>query len=236
MSSPFDETDFIDRDFQVAQKSPYAPASAAPAAPTPMTESIGNPHRPPSREELDQKVNETHLRLAELKRAQEALERERSALEEARRRRAELQTGREEMLEHMTRGIGLLEEAEFNSRREAEAMAKALGGFREALSKVQAIRDESWTEENWNVELTRALTTLENARMEWNAARLRFPLLSGDTAPSSPAGSGGAVLDPKRLAAWRMTDLCKLGFAITWPIAAVLLLASGLFLLLLLNR
>src|SRR4029079_13521246 len=60
--------------------------------------------RPPSREEIEAKVSDAHSKLAELKRAQEQLERERAGLEEARRRRAEFQNGGEEMTRHLTRG------------------------------------------------------------------------------------------------------------------------------------
>src|SRR5213075_134164 len=167
MASEFDESDFVDGDFQAAKKSPFA-------APLP-----GGPGRRPTREQLDSRVNETQQRLMELKRAQEELERERATLEEARRRRTEFQTGREEMLQSLTRGVGLLEEAEFNARRDAEQMARTLCELREALTKVQTIHEETWTQENYNLELTRALTVIDNARMEWNAARLKWPLLSG---------------------------------------------------------
>jgi len=125
------------------------------------------------------RVDEVKTKLAELKRAQEQLERERAALEEARRRRAEFQNGREEMLHHLTRGSAILEESVFTARREAEQMSKGLADLREALAKVEVLREDSWTQENWNTELTRALTTLENARMEWNSARLKWPVLDG---------------------------------------------------------
>src|SRR5207247_5102279 len=134
---------------------------------------------------VDLKVTEAQQKLTELKRAQEELERERASLEELRRRQAELQTGRQEMIHNLTRGLGLLEEAEFTARRDAEQMAKAIGDLRDALTKVEAIHEETWTKDNFNVELTRALTAIENARMEWNGARLKFSVLSG--APSETA-------------------------------------------------
>src|SRR5215510_3480519 len=156
MATDYDATEFIDSDFQ-SQKSPYS--------------SAGSPQRAPTREEVDSKVAEAQQKLAELKRAQEELERERAALEETRRRQMEFQTGRQEMVHNLTRGLGLLEEAEFTARRDAEQMTKTLAEFREALSKVEAVREETWTKDNFNVELTRALTAVENARMEWNSAR-----------------------------------------------------------------
>ena len=95
-----------------------------------------------------------------MKRAQEELERERAALEETRRRQIELQTARQEMIHNLTRGLELLQEAEFSARRDAEQMAKALVDLREALGKIQGIQEESWNKENFSVELTRALTVL----------------------------------------------------------------------------
>src|SRR5437867_12295050 len=175
MASEFDESDFVDGDFQAAKKSPFA-------APQP-----GGAGRQPSREELDSRVTETQQRLMELKRAQEELERERATLEEARRRRTEFQTGREEMLQSLTRGVGFLEEAEFNSRRDAVHMARTLGELRQALTKVQGIHEETWTQENYNLELTRALTAIDNARMEWNAARLKWSFLNGPREPETAA-------------------------------------------------
>src|SRR2546429_7743205 len=131
MASEFDETAFVVGDFQSARNSPLAASTT------------GGAGRPPTREELDARVTETQQRLVELKRAQEELERERAALEEARRRRTEFHTGREEMLQGLTRGVGLLEEAEFSARRDAEQMAKTLGELREALIKVQGLHDET---------------------------------------------------------------------------------------------
>src|SRR5687767_10518615 len=123
MASKFDESEFIDTDYESSRQSvgitsgTFTSTQAMSSVPQP------NPsQRPPTREEIEGRVSDAHAKLAELKRAQEQLERERAALEEARRRRIEFQTGREEMLNHLTRGVGILKEAEFNARREAEQM------------------------------------------------------------------------------------------------------------------
>ena len=225
MSSDYDPTEFVDGDLQ-SQKPPYSSTSPG---------SI-QPQRAPTREEVDSRVAEAQQKLAELRREQEELERQRAALEETRRRQIEYQTGRQEILQNLTRGVGLLEEAEFSSRRDAEQMAKALVDLREALTKVGAIHDETWTKDNFSTELTRALTTLENARMEWNAARLKFPVLAGQI----PEG-GASLADPagrrsSLLASQTFGELCRVGLALTWPLAAVALLALAMLLAVLLRR
>lgn len=224
MSADYDPTEFIDGDYQ----SQRPPRSAPPA-------SAGS-QRAPTREEVSSQVLDAQQKLAELKRAQEELERERASLEETRRRQTEFQTGRQEMIENLTRGLGLLEEAEFGARKEAEQMARTIAEFRDALTKIQGIQEESWTRENFQVELTRSLTSLENARMEWNSARLKFPLLAGqaveqagqETSPGNPA--------PALLAGRSFGELCRLGFALTWPVALVGLVGTAVLLLTLIKR
>lgn len=219
MAAEYDATEFIDTDFQ-AHKSPGAGSDQ---------------FRAPSREEVDRKVVEAQQKLAELKRAQEELERERASLEELRRRQLEFQNGRQEIIHNLTRGLGLLDEAEFNARREAEQMAKTITDFRDVLGKVESIREEMWSKEGFNVELTRALTAVENARMEWNAARLKIPVLSGE---SGKKGDTEVIPTPVPLpfANVSFSQLCKFGLAMTWPVLVIGLGIIGFLIALLLRR
>lgn len=229
MGSSFEQTDFVDHDFMAEQKTAGGPF----ATPHP-TAAIAA--RPPTRDELDAKVSETQQKLIELKRAQETLERERASLEESRRRQTEFQSGREEMLQHLTRGIGILEEAEFNARRDAEQMTKTLADFKDALSKVETLRQEAWTVETYQAELTRALTTLENARMEWNSARLKWPVLSGAHADNDTPSNAKAPTPASLFAGQSFSQLCKLGLALTWPVLLAGLGVIGALLAVLLRR
>jgi hypothetical protein len=222
MAGEYDSTEFIDTDF-TAPKSPFA----APAA---------GPLRAPTREDVDRKVVEAQQKLVELRRAQEELERERAGLEELRRRQGEFQTGREEMQRQLTRGLGLLEEAEFAARRDAETMSKTVADFREALAKIQTIHDETWTKENFQIELTRALTTIENARMEWNSARLKLPVLAGENQPAAAEKSPAPAPSAPSLADLSFGQLCKIGLAMTWPLLVVALGALGIFIAILARK
>jgi hypothetical protein len=221
MPSDYDATEFVDGDFQ-SHKSPQASVAASQRAPT--------------REEVGSQVTEAQQKLAELRRAQEELERERTALEETRRRQTELQTGRQEMVQNLTRGVGLLEEAAFNARRDAEDMSKVLGGLREALAKIEAIHEDQWTAETLNVELTRALTVLENARMEWNAARLKFGILSAPGANNGNASAGTHDNGAAALATQSFGQLCRWGLALTWPVAVAVLISGAMLLVVLMRR
>ena len=222
MASKYDTTEFVDSDFQT-HKAPTSASGFASLSP-----------RAPTREEVDLKVTEAQQKLAELKRAQEELERERASLEETRRRQSEFQTGRAEMLQHLARGLTLLEKAEFDARQDAEQMKLVISEFHNASEKLGAISEETWNSDTFSTELSRALACVENARMEWNAARVRFPILSGR--PDAAAESGLQTPAPSSLLGnLSLGQLCKVGLALTWPLTVVALLALGLMVFLLLR-
>lgn len=211
-----DGTDFVDTDLR-----PTAPGVPRPATGVPSP-AVG---RAPSREELDSQLTATQQELARLREAQEQLERAKAAVEEMRRRRAEFHTGREEMLQNLIRGVGLLEQAEHNLRRDAQQMERTLGGLRSALSNVQGLNEQAWTDTTWETELARALAAIENARMEWNQARLAWPVLEGGGgagAGSTPPAS--TAISP--LAGLNAAQWARLGLAFNWPVA---LLGLGVF-------
>ena len=205
MAANFDAEEFVDEDFQ----NPSAPSATT-------TE----PQKAPTREEVETRVSHMQQKLADLKRAQKELEEQRTSLEELRRRQGEFATGRQEMTHHLIRGIGLLEEAELTARREVEQLSKTLTDFRDALEKLQSIHEENWTKDNLESELTRASTTVENARMEWNSAQVKLPLLSGESNPiAAPRGAAGESPLQAMLRQQNYAEMCKMGLALTWPIA-----------------
>jgi len=225
MAAEYDATEFIDTDFETHKTpSPFGATTSA------------EPLRAPTREEVDRKVVEAQQKLAELKRAQEDLERERSALEELRRRQLEFQNGRSEMVQNLTRGLGLLEEAEFNARRDSEQMIKTIADFRNALEKIQNVRDETWTKESFQMELTRALTVVENARMEWNSARLKLPALAGEAGQKLEKSENATQPIVSPFANMSFGELCKFGLAMTWPLLLVALGALGIFIVILMRQ
>ena len=215
MASNFDAEEFVDEDFRTASAAPGASAAAYSA-----TQDQHNQPKAPSREEVESRVNEMQQKLSQLKRAQDELERQRASLEELRRRQGEFTTGRQEMVHHLIRGISLLEDAELAARREAEQMSKILADLRDALSKIQSINEENWTKDNLEVELTRANTIIENARMEWNAAQVKLPVLSAEKTRDGQAGADGMESPLQMMLHQRnYGELCKMGLALTWPLA-----------------
>ncbi len=208
MASEIDQTEFVDTDVH---------------SPTPaVVTSAGNRSmnaKAPSREELDNQSSDVQSKLAELQREQQELERERQELESGRSRKIEFQTGREEMLHQLTRGVALLEKAEHTARRDAEQMSKTLMAMRTALSEIDSINEESWTKDNWNLELTRALTAVEESRNEWDSALLQWPILDAARKPVEAKAPNSSTVGAAMIGDLPFGQLCRIGFALTWPVA-----------------
>jgi len=205
-----DGTDFVDTDLRTSGGSSPRLATASPS----MSGATG---RAPTREELDSQLTATQQDLAKLREAQEQLERAKAAIEEMRRRRGEFHTGREEMLQNLLRGVALLEQAEMNLRRDALQMGRTLEGLRGALGNVQGLNEQTWTDTTWETELARALAAIENARMEWNQARLAWSVLEeGSAVAGQPTGSAAPV---SLLTGLTTAKLARLGLAFNWPVA-----------------
>jgi hypothetical protein len=224
MAAEFDATDFVDEDFQRSRQNPFQTP--------PMNTAPEDPQRAPSREEVDSKLTDLQGKLAELKREQSEIERERAAFEETRRRQIEFTTGREELIRDLNRGIQLLEEKEFATRRDAEQMAQSLKDLKEGLAKLQAVQEAAWTRENLSAELSRAMGLVDHARMEWNSARLKFAVLSANP----EAAAAAPAVEPKAVSPWAgmsLVEIGKIGLAFTWPIA---LAGLAIVLVLLLRR
>jgi len=212
-----DGTDFVDTDLRTSGGSSPRLATASPS----MSGATG---RAPTREELDSQLTATQQDLAKLREAQEQLERAKAAIEEMRRRRGEFHTGREEMLQNLLRGVALLEQAEMNLRRDALQMGRTLEGLRGALGNVQGLNEQTWTDTTWETELARALAAIENARMEWNQARLAWSgWEEGSAVAGQPTGSAAPV---SLLTGLTTAQLARLGLAFNWPVA---LLGLGVF-------
>jgi chromosome segregation ATPase len=197
-----DGTDFVDTD----------------AASRPFPQPVG---KAPTREELDARLTGAQQQLTKLRESHEQIEREIAAIEERRRRRAEFSQGLEEVRRELVRGTGLLEKAEMDARRQAEQLARTVEGLNAASKALVPHNESDWTAENWENELTRGLTAVENARMELNSARLKWPQLESKAVQES---SDQPVESIQSLAKLPIGDLCRLGFGLTWPVGAVLAL------------
>ena len=142
-----------------------------------VTTTIPAEQRLPTKEEINENVEYAREQLLELRRRQEEIERQKSELEELRRKQDEYEHGKTEMTENITRALVILEHEEFETQKRAALAAQSRDDLKIRLDEIIAIHDDTWTSETVSTELTKALATIENARLEYNRARMKLDCL-----------------------------------------------------------
>ena len=112
-----------------------------------------------------------------------------------------------------------------------EAFEEEAGPHKEVVSstetKVEEIDERNWQNADWNVQLSRDSASVENARMEWNTARLKWEVLSASNLLDEDDTPESKPMKPYT-EAQSFTDFCRLGFALTWPVAVAVLIIGSL--------
>lgn len=142
---------------------------------------------PAHQEEIDDKLDAARDQLLTLRRQQEELERQKSDLEELRRKQDEYVRGKAEMIDSLTRGLITLEREQIQAQRLAELAGNTREAFSEYLEQLQDINDEDWTSASVRTELTKALTVIDNSRLEYNRARTKLDCFNPGAGPQPEA-------------------------------------------------
>ena len=159
--------------------------------PRPIEQMLDLTEEEPSAEHLDNQVQKAQEQLLQLKRQQEQIEKQKRELEELSRRQDELEQGRGEMTDKLTRALVVLEREAYNAQSRLEQIRVARESFSQHLEVVEAIDPRNWNPSDLHKELSRALSTVDDARTEYNEHRSRLQAASAgngeqslpDTAP-----------------------------------------------------
>jgi DNA repair exonuclease SbcCD ATPase subunit len=127
-----------------------------------------------SAENLDSHVQKAQEQLLQLKRQQEQIEKQKRELEELSRRQAELENGRTEMADKLTRALVVLEREAYGAQNRLEQIRATRESFTQHLELVEAIDPRSWNPSDLHKELSRALSTVDDARAEYSEQRSRL--------------------------------------------------------------
>ena len=146
-----------------------------------------------SAEHLDSQVQKAQEQLLQLKRQQEQIEKQKRELEELSRRQDELEHGRGEMADKLTRSLVVLEREAYNAQSRLEQIRAARESFGQHLELIEAIDPKSWNPSDLHKELSRALSTVDEARTVYNEQRSRLQAAAGNAGDASlPDASGDA--------------------------------------------
>lgn len=194
-------------------------------------------NRPEKRnaEDLELELKQHQQRLLELQRQQEEVERRKQELEDLNQRRHKLVTGQKQVKERIARAMAVLERSEHESRKEIEFLQSTRENLGSHLDQVTLINPSDWDPEELDEELSRALSVIENASVDYSKAKAKIEALSGreidmetgDFAEGASEGSSSLMEDLP------FPELVRRGLGLSLPLIIVLILISLAFLLVL---
>jgi DNA repair exonuclease SbcCD ATPase subunit len=181
-----------------------------------------------SAEHLDSQVQKAQEQLLQLKRQQEQIEKQKRELEELSRRQDELENGRMEMSDKLTRALVVLEREAYSEQSRLEQIRTARESFSQHLELIEAIDPRSWNPSDLHKELSRALSTVDDARTEYNEQRSRLHAAgttTGDASLADAAPNAYETNDGRSFFQW-----FQIGIALTLPLIVFGAIALALFL------
>ncbi len=205
------------------------PTVGAPGVRAPGTNGPGT--NTPGTERIDSQVQKAQEQLQNLRRQQEQIERQKRELEELSRRQEELETGRNEMVEKLTRALVVLERQSNDAQKRVEQLHLVGESFASHLSTLEAIQPKSWASADLQKELNRALGMVDHARTEYGQQRARF---AADVAEGTASTEGAAKENPYEDALDAGSDKSfvywlKAGLAFTLPLLLLGFIALFIF-------
>ncbi|MEY2548260.1 MAG: hypothetical protein QOG12_1892 [Verrucomicrobiota bacterium] len=181
---------------------------------------------PMSPELLDSQVQRAQEQLLHLRRQAEQIEKQKRELEELSRRQEELERGRAEMTDKLSRSLVILEREGYDSQKKLEQIRATHESFTQHLQLLEGIDPKSWNPAELPKELSRALSTVDDARTEFSQQRSRLEASGGDSNEMDlpDIASGSAGLSGKSFGQW-----VQIGFAVSLPLIAFGILALIIF-------
>jgi DNA repair exonuclease SbcCD ATPase subunit len=186
------------------------------------------------KQDVDEQVVTAMQELERLRTRQANLEKEKRDLEEIRRKQEEYERGKREMVERFNQSLLTMEKDELQASRLSELLSATRKRFKALLADVQGLNEEVWPEEKFRDELNKAISVIEDARMEYNKAMTRIETLGG-------AGkTGGAehqplIFDEGRLGSEKEKTFgqwLKVGFAVSLPLIVAIIAVTAMILIL----
>ena len=155
----------------------------------------------------------------------------RNELEAVRDMETEFFQTRDDTVLQLERCLEVLQSLEDDLARRSGHVIGSRKDIMHALDRVTSIREEDWDPDNVDSECGQAMRVIADARMEWKRCVLRWPeIRRGQEADPMRLEDGtGAPLASLPLTQHNLAYLCRMGFAMTWPIGLALLIVGTLF-------
>jgi predicted RNase H-like nuclease (RuvC/YqgF family) len=181
-----------------------------------------------SPELLDSQVQKAQEQLLHLRRQADLIEKQKRELEELSRRQEELERGRAEMSDKLSRSLVILEREGYDCQKKLEQIRTTHESFTQHLQLLESIDPKSWNPSELPKELSRALSTVDDARTEFSQQRSRLEASGGEAGEmalpevtSATSGLGGKSF----------TQWMQIGFAVSLPLIVCGIIALIIFFL-----
>jgi len=177
---------------------------------------------------LDSQVQKAQEQLLQLRRQQEQIEKQKRELEELSRRQEELERGRAEMTDKLTRSLVVLEREAYETQKKLEQLRATRESFGQHLEILEGIDPKGWNSADLHRELSRALSTVDDARAEFSQQRSRLQAIATQDAEDVPLPEAGPEVvrggGERSFGQWIL-----IGFALSLPLITVGLMSLLIF-------
>jgi len=177
---------------------------------------------------LDSQVQKAQEQLLLLRRQQEQIEKQKRELEELSRRQEELERGRAEMTDKLTRSLVVLEREAYETQKKLEQLRATRESFGQHLEILEGIDPKGWNHADLHRELSRALSTVDDARAEFSQQRSRLQAIATQDADGVPLPEAAPEIvrggGERSFGQWIL-----IGFALSLPLITVGLVSLLIF-------
>jgi len=167
-------TDFFDDDL-LRPDADAAAAQGAQAQPVAGEMEPAEAHRlARHQDDVTRHVAGTVRDIEELRRKQDALEKEKNQLENLARTQEDYEQGKRSVIDALTTSIVGIEKDEVQATRMAELLGETRARFSDLLAEIRGIDEDNWSEEDFTGELNRALALVRNAQGSYRKGLARI--------------------------------------------------------------
>jgi len=228
-------TDFIDDDLiqrrdkvkevRMGPGRDVSPVSEMPKSESVAVEELNLTPLAKRKEEINSQMATKLDELERLRSRQDALEKEKSALENLRNNQEKYEAGKREMLEHLEKSLISMEREDVVLNQRMAVLTDTAKTFKGMLKELREFSEEQWPADSAGLrdELNRTLTIIDNIRKEYNRSCAR--LEAARETKSQEALANQLLMDESDALARRQRsfgDWLKIGFAAGMPLIIML--------------
>lgn len=237
-------TDFIDDDLiqrrdkvkevKMGPRQDVVPVSEIPKSEPVPVEELNLTPLAKRKEEINSKVATKLDELERLRSRQDALEKEKNALESLRNNQEKYEAGKREMIDHLEKSIISMEREDVVLNQKLALLTDTAKSFKEMLKELREFNEGQWPADSAGLrdELNRTLTIIDNIRKEYNqfCARLEAARETGsqESLARQLLGNEADLLSGRQRT---FGDWLKIGFAASIPLIITLAVLTAVLLM-----